>query len=114
MARRSPSRVRYDAPARPLARPVPTLPGPRGLAAIVRLERDRFWPGAARQALDAWEVFLRDPYHRLFDPAYGCGIPACCPDPEQLRTVLTAVVHALPDKDARRLRARLADLDELW
>jgi len=50
----------------------------------------------------------------LLDPAYGCGIPACCPDPEQLRTVLTAVVHALPDKDARRLRARLADLDELW
>lgn len=77
MARRSPSRVRYDAPARPFARPVPTLPGlsPRGLAAIVRLERDRFWPGAARQALDAWEVFLRDPTTACSTRPMAVGFP---------------------------------------
>ena len=116
MARRPPARVRHDAPARPLARPVPTIEGlsPRGLAAIVRLERERFWPGAARQALDAWERFLRDPYHRLFDPAYGCSILACCPDPDELRAILAAVVRALPDRDARRLRIQLAELDECW
>lgn len=116
MARRSPAQVRHDAPAPRLDRPVPTIPGlsPQGLAAIVRLERERFWAGAARHALDARELFLRDPYHRRFDPSYSCGELLCCPDPAELRAILTAVVRALPEKDARRLRTRLAELDEAW
>lgn len=116
MARRSPARVRRDAPCPPLRGPVPTIPGlsARGTAAIARLESRRLWPGAAREALDAWALFLRDPYHRLYDPKYGCGEPMCCPDPAELRATLETIVHALPCKDARLLRARLAQLDANW
>lgn len=116
MARRSPAQVRRDAPLRPLDQPVPTIPGlsSRGAAAIARFEHDRLWPGAARELLDAWALFIRDPYHRLFDPRYGCGEPMCCPDPAELRATLDAIVHALPRKDARLLRTRLAALDANW
>lgn len=115
MARRSPAQVRA-ATHRRLAQPVPGLPSlsPRGRAALARLERTRLWPGAAREALDAWTHFLRDPYRRLFDPASGCGILACCPDPTELRRVLHIVSHGLPRHDARELRRRLAELDEQW
>lgn len=115
MARKSPARVRVAGHRRP-DRPVPTIPGlsPRGRAAIAQLERARLWPGAAREALDAWTLFLRDPYHRLFDPAYGCGVLACCPDPLELRRILHIVSHALPRHDARTLRRRIAELDDKW
>jgi hypothetical protein len=114
--RRSPGQIRHDPPYAHLDPPIATLPGlsPRGVAAIARLERTRFWPGAAREALDAWALFLSDPYHRLFDPAYGCGVRMCCPDPAELRGVLRAVAHALPRQDARAFRRRLAGLDERW
>ncbi|MBB4752534.1 hypothetical protein [Actinoplanes lobatus] len=81
---------------------------------IAHLERTRLWPGAARDALDAWTRFLRDPYHRLFDPASGCGVLACCPDPMELRRLLHMVSQALPRRDARELRRHLAELDEQW
>jgi hypothetical protein len=115
MGRRSPARVRAAAHRR-LEHPVPTLPGltARGRAAIARLERTRLWPGAAHEAVHAWTLFLRDPYHRLFDPACGCGVLACCPDPDELRRILHMVAHALPRHDARRFRRRLAELDEQW
>jgi len=64
--------------------------------------------------LDAWRRFLLDPYHRLFDPAYGCGVPACRPDPVELRRILHTVTHALPRRDACYLRRRLAALDAHW
>ncbi|WP_433790617.1 hypothetical protein [Actinoplanes sp. CA-252034] len=115
MGRRSPAGVRAAARRR-LERPPADLPGlsPRGRAAIAHLERTRLWPGAAREALDAWTGFLRDPFHRLFDPASGCGVLACCPDPIELRRLLHIVAHALPRHDARRLRRRLAQWDEQW
>lgn len=115
MARKPPSRVRAAAHCR-RTEPVPRIPGlsSRGHAAIAQLERTRLWPGAAREALDAWVLFLRDPYHRLFDPAHGCGILACCPDPIELRRILHIVTHALPRHDARELRRRLAELDDHW
>ena len=115
MARRSPARVRAAAHRR-LDQPVPGIPGlsPRGRAALTQLERTRLWPGAARETLDAWTHFLRDPYHRLFDPAYGCGVLACCPDPAELRRILHIVIHALPQHDARTLRRRVAELDDQW
>jgi hypothetical protein len=115
MARRSPARVRATAHRRH-DHPVPHLPGlsAQGRAAIARLERGRLWPGAAREALDAWTRLLRDPYHRLFDPAYGCGVLACCPDPDELRRILHMIAHTLPRHDARRFRRRLAQLDEQW
>jgi hypothetical protein len=92
------------------------LPGlsPEGVAAVVRLERTRLWPGAVREALDAWALFLRDPYHRLFDPEYGCGVQMCCPDPVDLSGRLEIIAHALPPKDARALRRRIAGLDDQW
>jgi hypothetical protein len=115
MARRPPARVRAAA-SRRLDQPVRTLPGlsSRGRAAIAELERTRFWPGAAREALDAWTRMLDDPYHRLFDSEYGCGVLACCPGVDELRPVLHAVAHALPRRDARQFRRRLAALDERW
>jgi hypothetical protein len=38
----------------------------------------------------------------------------CCPDPTELRHILTLVAHALPAKDARTFRQHLATLDDLW
>ena len=116
MARRRPGKVRDDIPRRFYGnrpRKIPALT-PRGEAAIARLERTRLWPGAARQALDNWTRFLRDPYHRLFDAQYGCGVPECCPDPVELRALLETVAHALPPKDPRRFRKRLTQLDDAW
>jgi hypothetical protein len=119
MARRSPARVRRDAPYRPPDRsfPIPTIPGisAGGAVAVAHFERRRQWPGAAREALDGWAQFLCNPYHRLYDHKYpGCGLPGCCTDPFELRATLEAIVHVLPRKDARLLRARLAELDANW
>ncbi|WP_225440060.1 hypothetical protein [Amycolatopsis eburnea] len=117
MARRPPARVRADSPRRRTAgERVPTLSGlsPRGLASLVRLERTRLWPGAAAEALRAWEAFVRHPFHRLWDPASGCGVLQCCPDPDELRHVLDLVAHALPAEDARAFRERVAAAAELW
>lgn len=82
MARRSPAQVRENLPTSHLERSISRIAGltPAGEAAIVKLERTRLRPGAAREALDAWVRYLRDPYHRLFDPQYGCGVLECCPD----------------------------------
>ena len=108
MARRPPARIRAAAPHPRLDKPVTMPPGlsPRGTAAIVQLERTRFWPGACHEALKAWAQLLRDPYHRHFDPQYGCGELLCCPDPVELRGILETVAHALPAKDARAFRQR--------
>jgi len=38
----------------------------------------------------------------------------CCPDPDELRHLLDLVAHALPTKDARVFRNKLAALDDLW
>jgi len=70
------------------------------VAVLVRLERDRLWPGAAAGGLRAWALFLRDPYDRLFDSEYGCGQVMCCNDPVELRAVLETIAHALPPRDA--------------
>jgi hypothetical protein len=87
---------------------------PRGVAAIVRLERTGLWPGAAHEAFAAWPLFLTDPYHRLFKPDSGCGHLMCCPEPNHLRGLLDTIAHALPPRDARRFRRRLAGLDGQW
>src|SRR5437868_3595779 len=116
MARRNPGAVRADAWYPRLDQLAALPPGlsPQGVVAIVSLERTRFWAGAAHQALQAWTMFLRDPYHRCFDPQYGCGEFMCCPDPVELRGMLDTIAHALPPRDARMLRRRLAALDDQW
>jgi hypothetical protein len=82
---------------------------------LARLERTRFWPGQIEEALRHWELFVRDPAHRLYDQRYqGCGIWECCPAMYEVRDLLTIVERNLPRRDARRLNARLAALDEFW
>ncbi|MCG8915128.1 hypothetical protein L6E12_04900 [Actinokineospora sp. PR83] len=84
------------------------------MAAIARLEREHYEPGAAAHALRTWSGFVRTSGHRLWTEAEGCGVPECCPNPPELRLVLHAVVAVLPPKDARVLRKRLEDLDDMW
>lgn len=85
------------------------------MAVLIRFGLGRRGPGATAEALQLWEAFVRDPYHRLYDPRYeGCGCWGCCTDPWEVRSYLEAAAHALPRRDARRLRAILADLDEHW
>lgn len=113
MARRSPRQVREEQPRRPV--PVPPIPrSPRGRACLARLESTRLHPGDAVRALRAWELHLRDPIHRLWDESAGCGVWECCPVPAEVRWILGAVAAALPPRDARAFRARVAELDELW
>ncbi|WP_156325783.1 hypothetical protein [Nonomuraea sp. SBT364] len=118
MARRRPASVRADALRRCRTNdaPIRHIPGisARGRDAIARLERTRLRPSAAADALQAWSLFVRDPVHRLFDPRWGCGDPVCCSDPDETRAVLEAVLKVLPPADARVLRARVRELDELW
>jgi hypothetical protein len=64
--------------------------------------------------VDAWTLFPRDPYHRLFDPRYGCGELMCCPDPVELRSIIETIARALPKQDARTFRQRLSILDDQW
>ncbi|OQO94669.1 hypothetical protein B1813_00750 [Saccharomonospora piscinae] len=117
MARRSPAQVRANLPRRNIrGERFSVLSGvsARGIASIARLERTRLWPGAAAEAFHSWARFVRDPMRRQWDLQYGCRLLGCCPDPDELRDVLDLVADALPAKDARAFRKRLAALDDLW
>jgi hypothetical protein len=99
--------------------PEERLPGinglsPRGRSCLAELERTRLWPGAAAEALRLWTLFAREPRRRLWERDHGCGEFYCCPDPGEVREILERVAHALPPRDARAFRRRLAALDELW
>jgi hypothetical protein len=114
MARRSPARVRA-ATRRTIDVRVATPSGlsPRGVAFLVELERTRLWPGAAAELLRAWEGFVRSPLRRQHDPDdEGCGY-GCCLGPYGERRILDVIANALPPKDARNFRKRVAALDEL-
>jgi hypothetical protein len=89
---------------------VSQLPGlsPRGRAVLASLESSRLWPKAAEQALRYWRAYQRDPYARRWDRPDSCGDWHCCPDIDELRTILRIVLHNLPPRDARRLRSALA------
>lgn len=96
---------------------VSNLPGlsPLGKTVIARLENTRLRPGQVQEAIQHWERFVRDPAHRLYDPSYeGCGYWECCPPWYEVRAMLTTTERQLPRRDARRLRAQLDRLDELW
>jgi hypothetical protein len=89
---------------------VSELPGlsPRGRAVLARLEVTRLWPGKAEQALRYWREYQRAPHARRWDRPDSCGEWECCPDIDEVRAVLTTVVHNLPKPDARRLRSVIA------
>jgi hypothetical protein len=116
VGRRPPARLRADTPPPgPRERIVaPDWLSPAGAAALAAFDRDRWWPVGLRPALAHWEGFLRNPYHRLWEPAFGCGEPGCCPDPAEWRAYLVALATVLPPRDARHLRRVLAELDERW
>ena len=115
MPRRPPAQVRAGIQARQAAARGGTdrasqLPGlsPRGHAVLTDLEYTRLWPQAAEQALRYWQSYQRDPYARRWDRPDSCGDWHCCPDIDEVRTILRIVVHNLPPRDARRLRSALA------
>ncbi|MER5926091.1 hypothetical protein [Streptomyces mirabilis] len=83
------------------------------VADLGRLERARFWPGATAEAFWHWKALAHGPLRRIADPftAQRCGIPGCC-DPAYFRDHLEAVLHALPKKSSRELRALVSALDD--
>jgi hypothetical protein len=91
---------------------VSELPGlsPRGRAGLARLEVTRLWPGQAEEALRYWREYRRNPNSQRWDRPDSCGQWGCCPDIDEVRTVLRTVVHNLPPDDARRLRSVLVAL----
>ena len=92
------------------------LPGMsvRGQRVVDRLEVTRRWPGATADALRLYRRALTDPAHRLWDDRYGCGIEACCPQPDELRSWLEIVACNLPRQDRSRLRVILDQIDAHW
>ena len=117
MPRRRPAQLRADLlHRRPLDRTTSRVPGlsRQGLRAIAYLERSRLGGHAVSDALEAWSWFVRDPWHRLWDPTSGCGVLQCCPNPPEVRWILDAAAAALPPRDARVLRRQVAFLDDLW
>jgi hypothetical protein len=124
MPRRRPVQIRADRQARlslsegPLgpqrASQFPCL-SPHGRYVIARLEHTRLMPRQTEQALKFWRGFMRNPYHRLWDPRYeGCGYWECCPDMNQVRETLELVACHLPSRDAHRFRRMVASVDEDW
>ena len=64
------------------------------------------------QALRYWREYQRAPHARRWDRPGSCGEWECCPDIEEVRAVLTTVVHNLPKPDARGLRSGIATSGE--
>lgn len=84
------------------------------MADLRQLERTRFWPEAAEEAFWHWKVLAHGPLRQLVDPRMGadCGLPECGCYGAGFREQLEAVLHALPRKSARELRALVRALDE--
>jgi hypothetical protein len=124
MPRRRPAQIRADRHARLLLGNGPLwlirvsqVPGlsPHGRTVIARLEHTRLRRRQTEEALQLWRGFMRNPYHRLWDPRYeGCGCWGCCTDMDEVRAVLEIVAHHLPRRDAQRFRRMLAAIDENW
>ncbi|MER6439225.1 hypothetical protein ABT275_23095 [Streptomyces sp. NPDC001185] len=83
------------------------------VAHIRRLESRRFWPDDTAKAFWHWATLAHGPLNRMADPftSTRCGIPECGCDPGYSRDHLEAIMHALPKKSARELRALVWDLD---
>lgn len=116
MPRRRPSALRGDLPIRPWRRRrYPFIDRLSGgcTADLRRLERTRFWPEATEEAFWHWQAYAHGPLRHLVDPLTGpdCGIPECGCYGAGFREHLEAVLHALPRKSARELRALVWALD---
>ncbi|MFC9281048.1 hypothetical protein [Streptomyces collinus] len=120
MARRRPSAVRDTLPLRrsrysPRPRLYPPINGLSGActAHIRRLERLRFWPGETDRAFWHWAALAHGPLRAFTDllSSTRCGTRECGCDPGYFRDHLEEVLHALPRKSARELRALVRALD---
>ncbi|MFM9691884.1 hypothetical protein [Streptomyces europaeiscabiei] len=116
MPRRRPSVLRGEFPVRgSVRRRYPSIDRLSGscTADLRRLERARCWPEDTAEAFWHWKALAHGPLRRIAAPATAqrCGIPGCC-DPGYFRDHLEAVLHALPRKSARELRALVRALDD--
>lgn len=116
MPRRRPSALRGIVPVRTLRpRRYPSIDRLSGSCAadVRRLEHTRFWPEATAEAFHLWKTLAHGPLRRLIAPfaPHGHIVLDCC-DPMDARDHLEAVLHILPRKSARELRALVWALDE--
>ncbi|MFI5884542.1 hypothetical protein [Streptomyces sp. NPDC051554] len=116
MPRRRPSALRGEVPVRHASRRrYPSIDRLSGscTADLRRLERSRFLPAETAEAFWHWKALAHGPLRLIADPvtANRCGIPGCC-DMGYFRDHLEAVLHALPTKSARELRALVSALDD--
>lgn len=116
MPRRRPSALRGELSVRPWRRrQYPFIDRLSGscTADLRRLERTRFWPEATEEAFWHWQAYAHGPLRQLADPLArsDCGIPECRCYSAGFREHLEAVLHALPRKSARELRALVWALD---
>ena len=116
MPRRRPSALRGTFPVRgSRRRRHPAIDRLSGscTADLRRLERSRFLPEETEEAFWRWKALADGPLRLIVDPATAqrCGIPGCC-DVGYFRDHLEAVLHALPKKSARELRALVSALDD--
>lgn len=116
MPRRRPSALRGELPVRVLRRrryPSIDRLSAACTADLRRLERTRFWPEATEEAFWHWKALAHGPLRRFADPlpSPDCGIPECGCNAGHFRGHLEAVLHALPKKSARELRALVWALD---
>lgn len=116
MPRRRPSALRAELRVRGVGpRRYPDIDGLSGrcTADVRRLECSRFFPEDTAEAFWHWKALAQGPLRLIADPttAQRCGIPGCC-DVGHFRDHLEAVLHALPKKSARELRALVTALDD--
>lgn len=116
MPRRRPAALRGDLPTRLVRRRrYPLIDHLSGscTADLRRLERARFWPEATEEAFWHWKVLAHGPLRQLVDQRIGsdCGLPECGCYGAGFREHLEAVLHTLPKKSARELRALVRVLD---
>lgn len=127
MPRRRPAAVRAGRPARAVQdsrasraldhdRPTRRQPRIDGLSAtcaadIRRLEHRRFSPGRTYESFRYWAGLAHGPLVNLTRDIDTCGIPDCGCDPAYHRDHLETVLHTLPPRSARELRALVHRLD---
>ncbi|MGW3337166.1 hypothetical protein ACWDCL_06765 [Streptomyces sp. NPDC001009] len=83
-------------------------------ADLRRLERERGWTEATEAAFWHWKVLAHGPLRQLVDALEksDCGIRECGCYDVGFREHLDAVLHALPKRSAREIRAVVRPLDE--
>ncbi|XKK39909.1 hypothetical protein HFP72_03535 [Nocardiopsis sp. ARC36] len=123
MPRRRPGRLRAEnhPRARPGQKKRSAIDGlsSKTMAEIRRVEHrhPQLWPGIIGEAFPKWERYARDPRRPPWDDHlypgswYCCW--ECCGSPMMAKEFLDLLAHAMRNRPARELRARLRRLDEL-